>query len=40
MLSKDYTGRNIIETMAGSWFAGVEAFYLNIREIPRETGSG
>ena len=36
MLSKDYTGRNIIETMAGSWFAGVEAFYLNIREIPRE----
>ena len=22
--------------MAGSWFAGVEAFYLNIREIPRE----
>ena len=36
MLSKDYTGRNIIETMAGSWFAGVEAFYLNICGIPRE----
>ena len=36
MLSKNYAGRNIIETMAGSRFAGVEAFYLNIGGIPRE----